>query len=105
MKLWTHCTVLLGLLVKFPGTRDVFRLDQVQKRATRLVKRLKGLLKGSRGVGGSLGQWLEEPNADPQMLPTPPAPAHGVSRMAECLGAPGFRNMNSEVPSLNPPPY
>ena len=51
--------------MKFPGTRDVFRLDEVQKRATRLVKRLKGLLKGSRGVGRSLGQWLEEPNADP----------------------------------------
>ena len=56
--------------MKFPGTRDVFRLDEVQKRATRLVKRLKGLLKGSRGVCRSLGQWLEEPNSDPQM-PTP----------------------------------
>jgi hypothetical protein len=59
IKLWTPCTVLLSLLESFTGTRDVFRLDPVQKRATRLVKILKGLLKGSRGKDGSLAgqQW------------------------------------------------
>lgn len=46
----------LTKLVNFTGTGDVFGLDQVQKRATRLVNRLKGLLKGSRGRGRPLGE-------------------------------------------------
>jgi len=37
IKLWIPCTALLSLLVNFTGTGDVFGLDQVQKRATRLV--------------------------------------------------------------------
>lgn len=48
----------LTKLVNFTGTGVVFGLDQVQKRATRLVNRLKGLLKGSRGEGRPLGGQL-----------------------------------------------
>lgn len=83
--------------MNFTGTRDVFRLDQVLKRATRLVKRLKGLSKVSRGKGRSLaGQLLEEPNTGLH-VPHPQVPVVGQER--------GSTRMSGTVRILAPPPY